>query len=284
MVEPGLGAGVVSRRLGIAVTTLRTWHQRYGLGPTGHAPGSHRRYTVDDLSRLEAMRQFTGDGIPAAEAARLALAGSLIPHPARAGGGLAIPVGQAGPTARGIAAAAMRLDGATVRTRIMTEVARRGVVSAWTDVVVPVLVGVGDRHHATRQLIEVEHLLSRCVSDVLAALPRPAPAGPPRVLLACADEEQHSLPLEALDAALAERGYACRMLGARVPPRALANAVIKTGPTMVLLWSHDPSTGSPSQLRALQRHPVRPAIVAAAEPGWHDIPAGVLTLPPCRRR
>jgi hypothetical protein len=159
----------------------------------------------------------------------------------------------------------------------MAEIARRGVVDAWTLVLVPVLAGIGDRHHATKQLIEVEHLLSRCISEVLGALPRPSPAVPARVLLACADEEQHSLALEALAAALAENGHACRLLGARVPPRALAAAVGRTGPSMVLLWSHASSTGSPSQLRALQRHPARPAILAAAGPGWHDLPAGILT-------
>ena len=44
----------------------------------------------------------------------------------------------------------------------------------------------------------------------------------PAILLACADEEQHSLPLEALAAALAETGVPSRLLGARVPPDALA--------------------------------------------------------------
>jgi len=41
----GLTAGAVARRLGVAVTTLRTWHQRYDLGPSAHEPGKQRRYT-----------------------------------------------------------------------------------------------------------------------------------------------------------------------------------------------------------------------------------------------
>ena len=43
--DEALSAGAVARRLGVAVTTLRTWHQRYGLGPSQHVPGQHRRYT-----------------------------------------------------------------------------------------------------------------------------------------------------------------------------------------------------------------------------------------------
>jgi hypothetical protein len=178
--------------------------------------------------------------------------------------------------ARGIAAAAMRLDMASMRARLTAEISRHGVVHTWTSVLVPVLVSVGERQQATKRLIEVEHLLSRCISEVLAGLPRPQDAAPPRVLLACADEEQHSLPLEALDAALAERGRSCRMLGARVPPQALSSAVRRIGPTMVMLWSHGHSTGDPAQFLALQHHPNRPAVIAAAGPGWHDPPAGVL--------
>ena len=68
-----LTAGAVARRLGVAVTTLRSWHQRYGLGPTGHEPGQHRRYTTGDLGRLEHMQRLVAEGVPAKEAARWAL-------------------------------------------------------------------------------------------------------------------------------------------------------------------------------------------------------------------
>ncbi|MET8465302.1 MerR family transcriptional regulator, partial [Micromonospora zamorensis] len=72
MVDEALSAGAVARRLGVAVTTLRTWHQRYGLGPSEHIPGHHRRYTPTDLARLEIMRRLTAEGVSPAEAARWA--------------------------------------------------------------------------------------------------------------------------------------------------------------------------------------------------------------------
>ena len=72
MADEALSAGAVARLLGVAVTTLRTWHQRYGLGPSEHVPGHHRRYTPDDLARLEIMRRLTAEGITPAEAARWA--------------------------------------------------------------------------------------------------------------------------------------------------------------------------------------------------------------------
>ncbi|MGK5676404.1 MerR family transcriptional regulator [Micromonospora sp. URMC 106] len=291
MVDEALSAGAVARRLGVAVTTLRTWHQRYGLGPSEHVPGHHRRYTPADLARLEIMRRLTAQGVTPAEAARWARrAPDTAPTEAgtrprarttgtRDGGGLTIPVGRAGPAARGLARAAMRLDPVAVNEAIAHAIEADGVVATWDRLLRPVLVGIGERHAATAGLIEVEHLISRCVSEAFAAVTRAgAPAEPPRILLACADEEQHSLPLEALAAALAEAGAGYRMLGARVPAAALVEAVNRTGPAAVVIWSHTRATADPAQLAALLAAPRRPLLVLAAGPGWlaDSLPAGVV--------
>jgi DNA-binding transcriptional MerR regulator len=280
VIEDGLTAGDVARRLGVAVTTLRTWHQRYGLGPSRHVTGHHRRYTEDDVARLDVMRRLTGLGVPAAEAARVALA-QAIDQPAgptvRDGGGHAIPVGRAGPPARGLARAAMRLDAPTMVAVIAAAVREQGVVRTWDRLLCPVLIGIGERHAVTKRLVEVEHLLSRSISEVLAAVPRPVDGRRPRALLACANEEQHSLPLEALAAALAEHGCGSRLLGARVPQPALAEAVRRTGPAAVVVWSHAAATAEPEQLRALLAARPRPLMIAAAGPGWvaDQVPSGI---------
>ncbi|MCI4063633.1 MerR family transcriptional regulator [Micromonospora sp. R77] len=290
MADEALSAGAVARRLGVAVTTLRTWHQRYGLGPSEHVPGHHRRYTPADLARLEIMRRLTAEGVTPAEAARWARqapAGSTgdlaamttRPGLTRDGGGLTIPVGRAGPVARGLARAAMRLDSVAIGETIAHALATDGVVATWDGLLRPVLTGIGERHVTTGGLIEVEHLVSRCVSEAFAAVARAhAPAGPPRILLSCADEEQHSLPLEALAAALAEAGVAYRMLGSRVPVAALVEAVTRTGPAAVVVWSQTRATADPGQLSALLAVPRRPLLVLAAGPGWRadTLPAGVV--------
>lgn len=331
MSDDALSAGSVARRLGVAVTTLRTWHQRYGLGPTRHVKGHHRRYGPDDLARLEVMRRLTAQGVAPAEAARWArrvgsalgpdgAAGSEPPvpfdvvEPGRAGGGFTIGVGAAGPAARGLARAAVRLDNQAMRDILERALHTDGVVATWDRVVRPVLAGVGDRYAATAGFVEVEHLLSRCVSETFALVNRPrvrpsdrfgaAPAGGPSVagdddgagdhggapggwhsrhpvgpgaLLACADEEQHTLPLEALSAALAEAGVTSRLLGARVPPAALAAAIERTGPSAVVLWSHTSATADPDQLLTARSGRHRPVLVLAIGPGWAvaDLPAGV---------
>lgn len=299
MSDDGLTAGAVARRLGVAVTTLRTWHQRYDLGPSHHEPGKHRRYTPEDVARLELMQRLTADGVPSGEAARWVrtrdLATALTPRPpavgptpingnghhepARDGGGHNLPLGPASPAARGLGRAAMRLDAESVRLIASDAVRHLGVMRAWDSVLRPVLAAIGERHRRTGGLIEVEHLVSAVTSDVLGAVPRPSGNGRGRVLLACTDEEQHSLPLEALAAALAQHNVLCRQLGARVPLQALRAAVRRTGPAAVLLWSQSPRTASPEQLTALSGDRTRPLLLAAAGPGWDvaNLPPGVAT-------
>ena len=302
MADEALTAGAVARRLGVAVTTLRTWHQRYGLGPSRHVPGQHRRYTAEDMERLQVMRRLTVQGVAPAEAAAWArrapvpidatmpvrvppidvvwTPADLTVTVARDGGGHTIPIGRAGPAARGLARAAVRLDAPAQRDLLETSVINDGVIAAWERVIMPVLIGIGERYEATRRYIEVEHLISRSVTEVLSSVPRPPSDDIPRVLLTAADEEQHTLPLEALAAALAEAGISSRLLGARVPPQALTEAISRTGPIAVVIWAQTSNTGSPDQLRRLIAGPHSPLLLAAAGPGWaaQDLPAGVPLL------
>jgi MerR family transcriptional regulator, light-induced transcriptional regulator len=289
----GLTAGAVARRIGVAVTTLRTWHQRYNLGPTAHEPGKHRRYTEEDIARLELMQRLTADGVPSGEAARW-VRERRVANGRTWTDGLRGPQGEASrarpadgatmttrngsaPAATALGRAAMRLDGESVRQIIADAVRHVGVVRAWDSVLRPVLVAIGERHSRTGGLVEVEHLVSTATSNVLGAVPRPQVLGRGRVLLACTDEEQHSLPIEALAAALAQAGVVCRVLGARVPSAALRAAVQRTGPAAVLLWSQHPNTASIAQVTALSGVRTRPMLLAVAGPGWRidDVPPNV---------
>ncbi|WP_436537134.1 MerR family transcriptional regulator [Actinoplanes sp. HUAS TT8] len=280
MADEALSAGAAARRLGVAVTTLRTWHQRYGLGPSRHESGHHRRYTADDMDRLQVMQSLTAQGVAPAEAAAWALAQ---PSPdATAAAPAEPPSPSAGPdpetAARGLTRAAMRLDAPAMRDILCTAIRERGVVTAWADVIAPVLVAIGDRYELTQRFIEVEHLLSRTVTEVLASVQHAA--GTPRILLAAADEEQHTLPLEALAAALAQGGVPTRQLGARVPSQALLDAIGRTGPSAVVLWSQRPATGDVGQLTRVRDVPHPPVVVAAGGPGWPqgDLPTGITRL------
>ncbi|WP_143664729.1 MerR family transcriptional regulator, partial [Streptomyces sp. NRRL B-24572] len=68
----GITTGAVARRLGVSPTTVRSWDQRYGIGPAVRADGRHRRWSPADLAVLDEMCRLTASGVPPAEAARTA--------------------------------------------------------------------------------------------------------------------------------------------------------------------------------------------------------------------
>lgn len=281
---PRLTVSAVAHRLGVAPATLRTWARRYGLGPSEHAAGAHRRYTTGDIARLQAMRRLTLQGVPPAEAARVALGMPLVgtdapagPLPDRDGslrrrggpGGQVLALPGADGVVRGLGRAAMALDAGAVTGTLRAEVDAHGVLHTWEHVLRPVLVAVGNRWAATGQGVEVEHLLSDCVTTVLREVAGRATEAPGRrpVLLACAPDEQHALPLHALAAALGERGVAARSLGPAMPASAIEAAVQRTGPALLFLWSQLPGTADSAVLEAL---PVTrpPTAVVVGGPGW----------------
>src|SRR4051795_6852101 len=79
--SPALAVAAVARRLGVAPATLRTWDRRYGLGPSEHSAGAHRRYSAVDGARLFVMRRLTLDGVAPAESARISLATDVTAAP-----------------------------------------------------------------------------------------------------------------------------------------------------------------------------------------------------------
>ncbi len=95
----GFSVGAVARRLGVAPLTLRTWNRRYGIGARELSPGRHRRYTAQDITRLEHMQKLILRGAAPADAARAAMAAPVALAPDHAG----LDVGPAAGTVDGTA-------------------------------------------------------------------------------------------------------------------------------------------------------------------------------------
>jgi MerR family transcriptional regulator, light-induced transcriptional regulator len=295
--QPELGVAAVARRLGVAPATLRTWDRRYGLGPSQHTPGRHRRYAPDDVARLELMQRALVRGANPADAARFASTTRLSdPEPTIAAepsppppdpdpgaatipqvrvGGVALRLSGAGRRAHGLARAALMLDPVPVHRLLAESVADLGVEATWDEVVRPVLNAVAERWEHTGTGVEIEHQLSECVAGVFgryAATATSADARP--VLLAGMPGEQHVLPMVVLAAALAGHGVPCRTLGANLPVTALVAAVRRTAPSVVVLWAQLTEAADVAALAALPRTRPRYRTLAAG-PGWAD-----LALPP----
>jgi len=277
---PSLTVAAVARQLGVAPATLRTWDRRYGVGPSSHEPGAHRRYSSDDIARLERMRRLVMSGVAPAEAARWAQAGrdpegreTDVPAPTpRAGGGNVLALPGARAEVRGLARAAQALDTQECHRIIADSLDEHGVIDAWDTIVAPVLVALGEKWSGTGRGVETEHALSAAVQEVLGSwIQACAPSAPVRaVILACVPGEQHALPLWAVAGALAERGVAARILGPDLPEDALGRVVTRLGPAVIMLWSQMPGGSDTSIIDNL---PVtRPApTVLVGGPGWPNV-------------
>ncbi|GAA1656811.1 MerR family transcriptional regulator [Actinoplanes couchii] len=234
-VDEPLSAGSLARRLGVATTTLRTWHQRYGLGPSEHESGRHRRYTPHDIARLTMMAQLTTRGVPAAEAARRARRESAVRAAER-------PCDDPGSDAeaRGLARAARRMDVLGLREAVSRAVAGRGVVRTWHAVAGPAFQHIDRARCPETRKVIARRLLARSLGEVLAAVPRPPAGTPVQVMLVAADDGRDVAALDALAAALAERGIASAHLGAGLDSAVIAAAITRACPAVLVFWSDAP--------------------------------------------
>ncbi|NBM17663.1 MerR family transcriptional regulator [Streptomyces sp. GC420] len=204
-------------------------------------------------------------------------AGDAVPVRRRGAPANPLPVGNARKECSGLSRAAVRLDAPAVEEMLGDLLDRYGLVEAWEEVVMPTLHAVGRKWQSSGdRYVEVEHLLSWHVSSALRRVPAKLPARTDiaPVLLACTPGEQHTLPLEALAAGLAELSLPTLMFGAAVPAEALDAAIQRVGPSAVALWAQSRSTAS----RALAQHVTgigwgvkgartRPSVLLAG-PGW----------------
>lgn len=305
--EPTLPVAAVARRLGVAPATLRTWDRRYGLGPSRHTNGKHRRYSPRDIARLEVMQRALLSGASTAEAAQYALdsdtsAASTEPvaldDPALELAGV-VPTQQSGrhePSyagypvredvphtrlARRLSAATIALDVRMVQQVLAEAIGMFGPLLAWEHVVRPVLSALGSGWRGGRSSTEARYLL---VELALGAFTRAAPlVERPRnhhpVLLACPRPERAGLAVHVLAAALASKRVDTLVYSVALPADVLVATVRRTMPAAVVLWAQREGAIDPALFSRLTRGKQRSRLFACG-PGWDDqrLPATVELL------
>jgi MerR family transcriptional regulator, light-induced transcriptional regulator len=220
--------------------------------------------------------------VPAGEAARSVLAATTPTTPSGLDDprpGVHLPTAVSPATHR-LTGAALNLDGPSVSQLISHELETRGVVGTWDGLLRPALVAVSEGWSRQPHTIAVEHLLSHMITAALNAFRPPSSlssrpdVGP--ILLVCAPEEEHELPVTVLAAALAERGFPATVLGARTPrtatliAAALSASRVEQSPIAPDVLAHVavfcllPDYADPNFLTGLADE-VR---VIAAGPGW----------------
>ena len=263
--EELLTVAAVARRLGVAPATLRTWDRRYGLGPSTHESGEHRRYCPADLSRLMLMRRLISAGVApsdAAEQAKRDKGKTKLEHIVRE-----FEVREDVVAAINKALQAFDID--FVEETLRSELDLHGVIEGWHEVIVPTLIAIGEAWEESGQGIEIEHAFTETLKKIFRerVIDCETTVNPHPVILAAVGEEQHSLPLHALQAALGEIGIKVHFLGARTPVEALAATITRIAPPAVFLWALLPINANPDFYRALPALRPAPRIVLGG-PGW----------------
>ncbi|WP_409464632.1 MerR family transcriptional regulator [Amycolatopsis sp. GA6-003] len=245
--------GKVAELLGVSPVTLRSWSARYGIGPEPR--GRQRRYTDLDVRRLQHMRRLIESGIRPREAAATAFADAV----RRAG----LPADE---RIDDLASAAESLRPDALAVLLDDTIADLGASGAWTGVFQPLLRRFGDRWQAGDSCFGVEWLLAAEIAQAFERFSRGRPpSGARPVLLACCPAERHSLPVEALRAALLENGVPALSCGPAAPAEATVDLAAKLAPPLVVLWARS-APAADDLLAARLRQAGTPVVFAG--PGW----------------
>ena len=227
--EHRLRIGELSRRVELSPEVLRAWERRYGVLRPARTSGGLRLYSAADEQRVRSMNELLAQGVSAAEAARLVLAGEPA---ATADPGLE-PLEQ---DRERLAAAFKAFDAEAAQDVLDGLFASFTVEAVLSRVVIPYLRELGDLWERGEATVAHEHFASNLLRGRLAALARGWGRGDgPLALLACAPGEWHDIPLLVFGLALRERGWRIAYFGADTPGESLVDAAADLDPALVVV-------------------------------------------------
>ncbi len=253
--------GEVASSLGLPASTLRTWERRYGLKPSVRTSGGHRRYDAADVERLRLVQHLVGQGVAVSEAAKAA-------------GRVKLSHDTAGEEqwVDAIVQSARALDARALVSSFNAVLQRHGTISAWTDYFAPALRRVGDEWASGGLGVDSEHLVSETLLTVMRARLHEVGVHPSdaTILLASAEDDQHALPIIAIQASLAEAGVAAHALGPRLPSGALADIAARTNASTVFIWASVARSGQDRLARVLSSLALSSRLLVGG-PGWDGV-------------
>lgn len=225
---PRLRIGEFSRRVGVSPEVLRAWETRYGLLRPERSGGGLRLFSEQDERRVQLMLENLAAGMPASEAARLALRSrpASAHQPAQA----CLEIERA--LTEGIEA----LDEPTTQAALDLLLETFALPQALSQVILPFLRRLGERWAAAEISVAQEHFASNVIGGRLRALARGWGSGVgPRAVLACQPGERHDLGLLCFGLVLRERGWRITYLGADTPLRDTVAVCGELAPAIVVL-------------------------------------------------
>lgn len=264
---PALTVAAVARRLGVAPATLRTWDRRYGLGPSEHSAGAHRRYSAIDVERLLVMRRLTLDGVAPAESARIALATDL-------GAGARAENHDPASTPSAVVDAALAGDVALC-ARLLSLEGRPDVAGWWTDLVEPALAALARRTVVDPPGVDAVAAVHTGALAALAARHAPlAGARRPVVLVLVAPPESRPLVAHAIAGALAAHDVDARIVGGPVGAHHVAELVAMTRARAVITLGRRADADLEIVDRLARDQPELPQFVMVPDAAAGAVPLG----------
>lgn len=310
---PALSVSAVASRLGVAPSTLRTWDRRYGLGPSAHVAGAHRRYSGADISRLMIMRKLTLEGVSPSEAAEVA-------QEAHIDESTPIPIGGAdsattasppattpqravsqlspaqGPTphkashlrdatdegerAHRLLRAAHMADESVIMQLLQASFEREGLEQTWARVIEPVVVNLAETDELVTPGMDPLSLLGNSVMATLRRLSyviaRSAEAHglTGRVMICAAPDQVSTMAAHVLGAAIIQHGTTAKVLTGKLDTESIEEAIQEQQPAVVLAFSWEEPDGD--LLHGMEHvSGDHPVPMLLAGPGWpQETPPG----------
>jgi DNA-binding transcriptional MerR regulator len=225
--------GDLSRRTGVAAHQLRAWERRYGLLQPRRSAGNYRLYSPADEARVRLMLRYLAEGITAANAAELTITARFAVN---VGSGESVPAKDVIAAQEEIRGALARFDETSAQRTLERLFVAYTPTTVTRDVLLPYMHEVGEQWSAGLVSVAQEHFATNFFQGRLYALARGWDRGlGPRVLLACAPNEQHTLALMVFGIALHELGWRITYLGPDTPIEALAESAELIHPELTVL-------------------------------------------------
>lgn len=192
----------LSRITGLTSERIRAWERRYDLLSPSRLPNGYRVYSLEDLRTLLQVKAAIDGGASIGEVA----------------GSRHVAAPRLPTAARRALDAASRGDVARARRELREAGSSLTPVETWSQLVQPLLDGLGDRWAVGDAPIWLEHVVTRELRALMEARLAEAPSGGgPLAAVFCPEHEHHEMPLLAVAARLAETGWRPIVLGPHLP-------------------------------------------------------------------
>jgi methanogenic corrinoid protein MtbC1 len=233
----------VVQQTGITPATLRAWERRYGALSPGRSDGGYRLYSERDIARLRWLKNQVDTGVSISSAvALLELQHKTGQQPEREPltAVARTPVRgarNADTVTQGLLAALLAFREMEAETILAEAFALYAIEDVAEEIIVPVLVEIGELWHRGEASIIQEHFATAFLRRRLSALfhAYDQPASGPLAIAGSAPGEWHDVGILLVSLVLRRHGWRVIYLGQNVPAANLVEEIRHLRPSLVCL-------------------------------------------------